>query len=92
MRHRTVADGTFMVIFACQHTDDPEILPSLHPNKTVAKLFPENFPLDWDEMRTCLGHVLVVKHPLSPGVSNCNPPIIDLPASDFAAVDVIVRE
>jgi hypothetical protein len=92
MSHRTVTDGSFTVIFACQHTDDPDALSTLRPNKTVAKLFPENHSIPWDEdMRTCLGHVLVVKHAHLEGVTNHDLPIVNLPESDFAAVDDMVR-
>ncbi|KAJ7251186.1 hypothetical protein B0H12DRAFT_1234255 [Mycena haematopus] len=90
MKHSSVTDGTFTVIFACQHADksNPDFADSFYPNKSVHKLM--------GYQRTCFGHVIVVKHalPLDPEMapSNDRLQVASMEESDYAASDAIVRE
>ncbi|KAJ7716651.1 hypothetical protein B0H14DRAFT_3522243 [Mycena olivaceomarginata] len=90
LRHKSVTNGTFTVIFACPHSDDPQDpnRTDLLPNKTIVHMS--------NQTQTCLGHVLVVKHALPAAseaatILNHDLQLVDIVESDFAAVDEIVR-
>ncbi|KAJ7824474.1 hypothetical protein B0H14DRAFT_3469360 [Mycena olivaceomarginata] len=90
LRHKSVTNGTFTVIFACPHSDDPQDpnQTDLLPNKTILHMS--------NQTQTCLGHVLVVKHALPAAseaatILNRDLQLVDIVESDFAAVDEIVR-
>ncbi|KAJ7509960.1 hypothetical protein B0H11DRAFT_1900377 [Mycena galericulata] len=78
------SDASFTIFVACNHHPDPEY--PLYPNKKLASMLPPG-------VKTCLGNVVVVKHPPStdPTITNRDLPIVDIVDDDLAFVDEAVR-
>ncbi|KAJ7432249.1 hypothetical protein B0H11DRAFT_2260905 [Mycena galericulata] len=85
LRHRALPNVGFSIFTGCTHGTEPE-WHTQYPNKAVAAMLP-------DPSQTCLGCVLVVKHPLStdPKVSNRDLPILDVEQADIPYLNEIVK-
>ncbi|KAJ7430093.1 hypothetical protein B0H11DRAFT_2235007 [Mycena galericulata] len=84
IKNPTNSDASFTIFVACTHDVDPDY--PLYPNKKLAAMLPPGF-------KTCLGNVVVVKHPPSADttITNRDLPIVDIVDADFAFVDEAVR-
>ncbi|KAJ7680855.1 hypothetical protein DFH06DRAFT_1120445 [Mycena polygramma] len=90
VRHRSVPDGAFTILVSCPHGTGEDACDHLFPNKSVAGIMPFEF-----RFSTCLGNLVVVKHPLDPSLplptSNADLPITDVEPADFPFIDELVR-
>ncbi|KAJ7437307.1 hypothetical protein B0H11DRAFT_2255533 [Mycena galericulata] len=76
--------ASFTIFVACNHDPDPEY--PLYPNKKLASMLPPG-------VTTCLGNVVVVKHPpvLDTAITNRDLPIVDILPADYSIADESVR-
>jgi hypothetical protein len=87
LKHRQIPHATFTILTTCPHGTGDDAPHNLSPNKAVAAILPYE-----DRQYTCLGNLVVVKHPLAdPAASNEDLPIVDLVRADFPFVDEMVR-